>query len=153
MVRPAPKLKGRERINRAQAEVNKIAEATAKVPHDPSIILDTAKRIVYGRGEGDYGHPAQNFQEIADIWTVLLGRQLTDPITPLQVASMFVGTKLARLIQSPFHRDSMVDIAGYAETAARVAEHFSIGRDSAMGQMAGQCGGPCDAPAPKSVRY
>ena len=115
MVRPTPK-------------VNKIPDRPKKIDIPPappelvSLILDAAKRVVYGRGEKDYGHPTQNFQEIADLWTVLLGRQLTEPITALQVAQLNIATKLARLINTPDHRDSMIDIAGYAETMARVAK-------------------------------
>jgi hypothetical protein len=37
------------------------------------------------------------------------------------VAYMMVLLKMARLMQTPGHRDSLVDMAGYAATAARVA--------------------------------
>jgi hypothetical protein len=37
-----------------------------------------------------------------------------DAITPYDVATMMLMVKLARLMQSPGHQDSHIDIAGYA---------------------------------------
>lgn len=73
-------------------------------------ILDEASKCVNIDRTQNYGPPEQGFKNIAEIWSVILGT----PITSAQVAQCMVGLKLARLIQSPGHKDSWVDIAGYA---------------------------------------
>lgn len=84
-------------------------------------ILEEAQAAVYGAREKDYGHPRDDFARIADLWTAYLRQaETTDGITSVQVAHMMVLLKLARLIETPAHRDSWVDIAGYAQTGARV---------------------------------
>lgn len=66
-----------------------------------------------------YGHPAINFQRIADLWKVVLGHE----VTTLQVAQMMRLVKEARLVQTPGHVDTLVDIAGYARTSAMILDH------------------------------
>jgi hypothetical protein len=63
----------------------------------------------------DYGHPLINHERIAAIWNAQLGPKLTGTITAKDVALMMVGLKLARLVASPNHRDSLVDIVGYVK--------------------------------------
>ncbi len=58
----------------------------------------------------DYGEPFENHRRIAVGWSEILGKD----ITPEQVAHCMVWTKLARLIATPDHQDSIKDIAGYA---------------------------------------
>ncbi len=75
-------------------------------------ILDEAKAAVRGpRGE-DYGHPRDDFTRTGRIWGAVLG---IPDITPEKVALCMMGVKQSRLCQTPGHRDSVVDIAGYAE--------------------------------------
>ena len=57
-----------------------------------------------------YGPIKQNHERIAALWSTLLQH----PVTPVQVAMCMVGVKLARLMETPNHEDSAVDIAGYA---------------------------------------
>jgi hypothetical protein len=76
---------------------------------ESDLMLDEARRIVYGQRQADYGPALKNFQDIADIWEVVLGAT----VTPRQVALCMIGLKMARLAKSPTHRDSWVDIAGY----------------------------------------
>ena len=103
-----------------------IHEAAVKqdAPDDGSSILQEAQRIVFGARQGVYGHPRDDFQRTADLWSAyLVGRGLLPPdysVAPQDVAYMMILLKMARLMESPEHRDSIVDIAGYAETAARV---------------------------------
>ena len=42
------------------------------------------------------------------------------PLDATDVAHMMVLLKMARLVETPQHRDSWVDMAGYAATGARV---------------------------------
>lgn len=80
-------------------------------------ILDEAKAAVADRGK-NYGDVYTNHERIATMWTVLLGHE----VKAEQVAMMMVALKLARLVETPDHMDSWVDIAGYAWTGARCVE-------------------------------
>lgn len=74
-------------------------------------ILDEAKKIVHGdRGE-NYGHPFEDFSRTAQIWSAVLGIN----VTPEQVALCMVGVKISREVNRP-KRDNIVDGAGYFET-------------------------------------
>ena len=57
-----------------------------------------------------YGPIKLNHERIAALWSTLLQH----PVTPVQVAMCMVSVKLARLMETPNHEDSAVDIAGYA---------------------------------------
>lgn len=59
----------------------------------------------------------ENHQRIADIWSVVLQQ----PVTPEQVALCMAGVKMARLVQSPDHEDSWLDLAGYAAVGAEIS--------------------------------
>ena len=87
-----------------------------------SSILDEAKCITGGERRQDYGHPAEDFAHTALMWTGILAPKLRDGavITAMDVPLCMIAVKLAR--QSNRHkRDNLVDIAGYARTAAMVA--------------------------------
>lgn len=73
-------------------------------------LLDEAKDLTSGDRVSDYGPADVNHQRIAAIWSMLLG--IT--VMPEQVALCMIGLKLARLAHTPDHRDSVIDIAGYA---------------------------------------
>jgi len=72
-------------------------------------MLSETLQVVRSRGT-NYGPIRQNHERIAALWSTLLGQ----PVTPVQVAMCMVGVKLARLVETPDHADSAVDIAGYA---------------------------------------
>ena len=84
-------------------------------------ILKEAEKIVYGRGEDEYGHPRDNFTQTAQIWTALLRGKLLPgaEIDAEDVARLQVGLKLSRDTNKPL-RDNAVDMAGYAATLDRV---------------------------------
>lgn len=103
----------------------------------PESILLEAERIVNGQRRGTYGTPENNFQRIADLWNAYLNGKPEGamPITGQDTALLMILLKVARLIESPRHRDSVVDVAGYAacietlwanqdETAARLADEL-----------------------------
>ena len=77
-------------------------------------ILEEAQRLVYGPREEGYGHPRDNMQRIANIWSVILEKE----ITPRQVALCMAGVKLARDVHEQ-DRENLVDLAGYAAVADR----------------------------------
>ena len=80
-------------------------------------ILERAMTVVTERGE-DYDHPAPNHERIAALWSVILERD----VTPLEVVNCMIAVKLARLVKTPDHRDSLVDIAGYADCAGAILD-------------------------------
>lgn len=85
-------------------------------------ILDEAKRITDTTRHSDYGHPTDDFARTANIWNGVLADKLRDggSITSAEVPLCMIAVKLAR--QSHRHkRDNLVDIAGYARTAAMIA--------------------------------
>lgn len=96
-------------------------------------ILDTAKEVIYGDREQTYGSPSKNLEVIANFWENYLhakGLWNTDSagLTPEDVCHMMVLLKVARLTNTPGHRDSLVDICGYAALVERV-QNANGGRD------------------------
>lgn len=75
----------------------------------PETVLQEAQAAVYGPRQEAYGSPRVNQQRIADMWSVILGKKVTHQ----QVIQCMIAVKLCRLINSPDHRDSWKDIAGY----------------------------------------
>jgi hypothetical protein len=89
-------------------------------------ILDEAASAVDGSRQENYGHPAINFSRIAEYWTTHLKSKLNgSALLPEDVAAMMILLKVARLANSPSHRDSIVDIAGYARTIELIPEYFA----------------------------
>ena len=72
-------------------------------------MLKAAAKTVLERGH-TYGDPHTDMSRIAALWSVLLGVE----ILPTQVPMCMIAVKLSRLVNSPDHGDSTVDIAGYA---------------------------------------
>jgi hypothetical protein len=72
-------------------------------------ILDHAAAVLESRAE-TYG-PADNaLRAIAARWSLTLDR----PVTPAQVVLCMIDLKMVRLAHDPGHRDSLVDVIGYA---------------------------------------
>lgn len=69
----------------------------------------------------DYGHPAHDFERTAKLWRAYFDAsgQGAVQITGSTVAHLMILLKLSRLLNG-YHRDSCVDLAGYAGTLARV---------------------------------
>lgn len=73
-------------------------------------ILEEAAAIVDGERRKLYGPPGEEFPRIAAMWSAILGV----PITAQQVCLCTMAGKLIRLAATPSHRDSLVDVCGYA---------------------------------------
>ena len=56
-----------------------------------------------------YRSPYTNHKRIADIWSGILDM----PITAHQVVLCMVGLKIARLVETPSHHDSVADSVAY----------------------------------------
>jgi hypothetical protein len=92
---------------------------TDKLPRQK--LLDEAYAITSKERNQAYGNPEDNFQNIADSWNAYFKakyRNVKDVqlwmISPQDVAHLMILMKMARLAGNPNHRDSLVDIAGYA---------------------------------------
>jgi hypothetical protein len=72
------------------------------------MLLDAARTIAE-RGR-IYGDAAANMAKTAQLWSLVLGVD----VTPVQCALCLIQLKVARLLVTPDHSDSAVDIAGYA---------------------------------------
>ncbi len=97
-------------------------------------LLRDALAAVTGERRKAYGDPENNFKLIAELFGSYLGHRrirggladgvsgqlsLNDNIKPSDVAVLMILVKVARLAQTPGHRDSLLDIAGYAACGAR----------------------------------
>ena len=73
--------------------------------------LREAAGIINGDRNKQYGNPEDNFERTANIWSVILGIEISNE----DVAMMMVGLKVARYAsKSGYQPDTWVDIAGYA---------------------------------------
>lgn len=77
------------------------------------IIKEVGKCVLADR-MGTYGDAEDNFADIAALASVVLGRKLSAPLSPADVAAFCACIKLARIKTSPTHLDSWIDLAGYA---------------------------------------
>lgn len=80
-------------------------------------ILDTAKTYVLKDRNATHGDPEDNFGRIAELWAAYK----RVPFNATDVAAMMALMKVARIAQSPEHRDSWIDLAGYAACGAGIA--------------------------------
>lgn len=87
------------------------------IPSSPESIIDEAKVIVAGDRASDYGDANESFSRIAKLWSAYTGTT----ISPWDVAQMMILLKVSRAKTSR-KRDTLVDIAGYAECAGKLEE-------------------------------
>ena len=82
-----------------------------------AILLDEAEAVLAQR-ETAYGPAADAMAAIAARWSITLGQ----PVTPAQVVLCMIDLKLARLAHDPKHRDSVLDVIGYAALLPEVSK-------------------------------
>lgn len=82
-------------------------------------ILRDALEITGGDRQAAYGSPKDNWTRTARIAQAITGLACLTPEVCVKVA---MAMKQARLIQTPNHRDSMVDLAGYSWVLSEVVE-------------------------------
>ena len=102
-------------------------------------VLETAKDAITRDRAATHGDAEDNFQMIADFWTVWLGKRLEGAITPFDVAKMMQLFKTARANGNPMHLDNIVDEVGYAALSVEMvpgndkARHKPVAVDEAEG--------------------
>ena len=92
-------------------------------------MLLKAAELVGGQRAADYGDKYENHRRIADLWNMWLketraGNNVLSEcqeIHAYDVAMMMLLLKIARLMHSPGHQDSHIDIAGYASILEEVS--------------------------------
>lgn len=96
-----------------------------------SEILREADKIITADRNKTYGEPDEDFQRIAGMWNVL-GFQAPDgeKMQGHHVALAMVALKLSRLTWSAGHRDSWMDVAGYAACGYETAQLEEMRRNS-----------------------
>jgi len=93
-----------------------------------SNVLREADRLTSGDRRAAYDHPLVDFTCTASIIDALLARTNYSPgegLDPRFVPLFMIGVKLSRLAGNIEHRDSLVDIAGYARTLEMVQERLA----------------------------
>lgn len=85
-------------------------ESYAKAFKEPNLLFEADELTSVSR-RAKYGHPRENFERIADLWSAFLGHR----ILAEQVPCLMILIKVAREAHT-HDRDNFVDIAGYART-------------------------------------
>tara|TARA_R110000850_G_scaffold70622_1_gene156277 strand:+ start:117 stop:566 length:450 start_codon:yes stop_codon:yes gene_type:complete len=99
------------------------AESAGRAAGLPESVCEEAQRIQGGDRQQDYGSPAKNFQDIADLWSTYLkvALDVDVDIKARDVAHMSILMKVSRNVHKP-KRDNWVDMAGYAQCGGKVDE-------------------------------
>lgn len=87
-------------------------------------LLDTAKKIVSGDRQRDYGELRNNFDACAALWKAWLNSRfgVEIDIEAEDVAVMNIMIKIARLGNNIVYQDGWLDIAGYAALGSELIE-------------------------------
>jgi hypothetical protein len=91
--------------------------------------FDAAIQKVTQQRGAVYGHPADDFARANLIKSALA--ECKDPL--VRHALEMIAVKMARLVNTPDHIDSLIDIAGYARTAAMCIDRAREVQTSAKG--------------------
>lgn len=91
-------------------------------------ILEEAGKLVDGERERTYGHPADDFSAVSNA-AYALGVDPSADSDGLHHALYMILIKIQRLVQTPDHHDSVVDIAGYARCYEKIRERRDAEND------------------------
>lgn len=104
-------------------------------------VLMEAEEIINGQRRKDYGSVTESFENVAGLWSEYIDRHVKIALSkvngassngvgryytyvslnPEDVANLMILMKVSRA-QNGFHRDSYVDIAGYAGCAEKLQD-------------------------------
>jgi hypothetical protein len=82
-------------------------------------ILKEADKLVSEDRQDIYGHPYDDFSRATEMYQPILESNL-DPA--LKHALIMIQVKISRLLNTPYHHDTIVDIAGYAKCYKMIAD-------------------------------
>jgi hypothetical protein len=77
-------------------------------------LLEDAANLVTGDRAQVYGPPQVNFSRTSDLWVPYLAAIGRPRLEPHDVAILNILQKISRLVQSPSHHDSWLDICGFS---------------------------------------
>ena len=128
---------GEDRNKRICAECMEMIEKARKTNNygttssSKTIAVEAAETVEENRKV--YGSPFTAHCRIAELWNAYLNGfsklEKLCILSPEDVALMMILLKIARLQESPDHRDSLVDIIGYAECYAEIMKIEIKGKD------------------------
>lgn len=81
-------------------------------------ILRVAEQLISVDRREEYGDPMMSFNNVAIIWSVILGIE----VSPNDVALCMAGLKLVRAVHNRQDSDSYIDLAGYVALAWEISE-------------------------------
>jgi len=81
-------------------------------------VLELAGDLTSAIRDEVYGDPITNHERIAELWSAILGIDITKE----EVVLCMIAVKMSRLCRSPEHADSWVDIAGYAAIGGEMTD-------------------------------
>lgn len=102
-------------------EITKLAVNKSPEPDAKRRLLKDAMEACCGDRHLNYGKPEENFTIIAELWNSWMVMRQGE-VLDYDVPALMILMKLARLSHTPDHRDSIVDIAGYAACWADLLE-------------------------------
>ncbi len=76
-------------------------------------VLAKAGQLITGDRARDYGDAYENHERVATMWSAILGIK----VSVRMVYLCLLALKISRLVKTPSHIDSWVDIVGYAALA------------------------------------
>ena len=85
-----------------------------KKKKDRKYFLKEAEKLINGPRAKEYGDASLNHQRIADMWSVIFGIKVTVSMVYLAM----IALKMSRIMNTPDHEDSWVDICGYGALGA-----------------------------------
>tara|TARA_R100001509_G_scaffold49080_1_gene26687 strand:- start:36 stop:452 length:417 start_codon:yes stop_codon:yes gene_type:complete len=85
-----------------------------KKKKDRKYFLNEAEKLINGPRAKEYGDASLNHQRIADMWSVIFGIKVTVSMVYLAM----IALKMSRIMNTPDHEDSWVDICGYGALGA-----------------------------------
>lgn len=83
-------------------------------------IMEEADALINGTRAKQYGDATDNIGRTAELWSAYLDHG----VTTLDVVNMMILLKMSRIITGDgYHRDSYIDICGYAGVAEKIYEY------------------------------
>ena len=91
------------------------AHKELEAPATPRVeMLREVELLVSKNRNIDYGEPVENMARTAEILAAYMGDRTGRSLEAQDVAVFGIILKLGRLAENPLHKDSVLDIAGYA---------------------------------------
>ncbi len=108
-----------EEMKKMESKFDEVFERTVdekmEAPVTPRVeMLREVELLVSKNRNIDYGEPVENMARTAEILAAYMGDRTGRSLEAQDVAVFGIILKLGRLAENPLHKDSVLDIAGYA---------------------------------------